>query len=568
MKHTLNPPFRISAMIVVMALAAVSCGPRPLILDTDWWTDVDDAMAIRLALAADEKRQIRLEGICVDAVRETSIPSLRAFLQMEGRGDIALGADFEAADYNGTPCYHDFLIGACADASGAPAMPCVEFYRGLLSHSLRKVDIVAVGYPNALAQLLAADPDLVRRKVRHLWMMAGKYPDGTENNFTRTARSREAGAAMMDGWPTPVTFLGFEVGCDVLCGASLDRADILHRVIRLHQKSGVRSSWDPLTMWMAVAGSPEACGFSTVSGRCEVDALTGANRFVPAPDAADRGSRRHAGQAPHRYVVAEHEPQWYAARLDAMLRKDVAQKPFHANHVIAHRGAWLHTGHPQNSLASFRAAAEMGCHGSECDVWFTAEDSLVIFHDAKRFGKAIEDTPYEELRAVPLANGEPIPTLREYIAAAREQTGTKLIIDIKTMREDERTIELALATDRVVHEMGIDDMTEYLGGCLPMVELMMKESDVPIAYLGRWQQDLPECSPESVRSRGLTHLDYEDQQYKKHLEWIEEFKSMGCHLNAWAINSEEDILWCLRCGFDYITTNEPELVLELEKRQR
>lgn len=37
---------------------------------------------------------------------------------------------------------------------------------------------------------------------------------------------------------------------------------------------------------------------------------------------------------------------------------------FNDNQVIAHRGAWKNTGHPQNSLASFRAAAEMGCHGS------------------------------------------------------------------------------------------------------------------------------------------------------------------------------------------------------------
>ena len=43
-----------------------------------------------------------------------------------------------------------------------------------------------------------------------------------------------------------------------------------------------------------------------------------------------------------------------------------ANRPhFHENQVIAHRGAWKNTGHPQNSLASFRAAAEMGCHGSE-----------------------------------------------------------------------------------------------------------------------------------------------------------------------------------------------------------
>lgn len=331
MIHSVRNPIRLSAILLMMVLAAVSCGPRPVILDTDWWTDVDDAMAVRLALRADERDEIRLMGICVDAVRETSIPSLRAFLQLEGRPEILLGADFDAVDYNGVPCYHDLLISAAGGMDAAAAGPCADFYRRILSHSRRKVDIVAVGYPNALAGLLASDPDLVRRKVRHLWMMAGRYPAGAENNFTRTARSREAGAAIVSGWPTPVTFLGFEAGCDVLCGASLAQDDILHRVICRHQRSGVRSSWDPLTLWMAILDSPEAAGFSTVTGRCRLDPQTGANSFEPF------------AAGPHRYVVAEHEPAWYAARLDSLLQ---SEPHFHDNHVIAHRGAWLNTGHP------------------------------------------------------------------------------------------------------------------------------------------------------------------------------------------------------------------------------
>ena len=70
---------------------------------------------------------------------------------------------------------------------------------------------------------------------------------------------------------------------------------------------------------------------------------------------------------------------------------------FHDNHVIAHRGAWKDTGLPQNSLASFRAAAEMGCHGSECDVWLSADDSLVVYHDAERGGKRIDEMTYAEV---------------------------------------------------------------------------------------------------------------------------------------------------------------------------
>ena len=98
-----------------------------------------------------------------------------------------------------------------------------------------------------------------------------------------------------------------------------------------------------------------------------------------------------------------------------------ASAGWNKNPVIAHRGAWKNTGCPQNSLASFRAAAAMGCHGSECDVWLTPDDSLVVFHDSRRNGKLIEETPYAELRAKPLSNGEPIPTLREYLTEVMKQ---------------------------------------------------------------------------------------------------------------------------------------------------
>ena len=129
---------------------------------------------------------------------------------------------------------------------------------------------------------------------------------------------------------------------------------------------------------------------------------------------------------------------------------------FNDNQVIAHRGAWKKTGHPQNSLASFRAAAEMGCHGSECDVHLTADDSLVINHDPTYNGLEIQNATYAELVATPLPNGEKLPTLREYITVAKEQTGTKLIIDVKNIGTREHSIKIGVETARLVQEMAAE----------------------------------------------------------------------------------------------------------------
>ena len=92
-----------------------------------------------------------------------------------------------------------------------------------------------------------------------------------------------------------------------------------------------------------------------------------------------------------------------------------AQTSFAKNKVIAHRGAWKAQGLPQNSLASLREAIRLGCEGSEFDVWMTADEVLVVNHDGDFMGMEIEHSTYQQLLAQKLPNGEPIPTLREYL---------------------------------------------------------------------------------------------------------------------------------------------------------
>lgn len=304
-------------LCLAFGLSASASKPRRIILDTDWWTDVDDAACVRMLTRAHRAGKIRLAGICVDAVRETSLPSLSSFLDYEGCPEIPLGADWEATDYNGTPCYHQMLA-EYGEKTVSPrkAEDCVSFYRRLLSKVKGQVDILAVGYPNALARLLQSPADdfspldgreLVRRKVRHLCMMAGNYPQGKENNFTRTERSRKAGALLCREWPTEITFLGYDIGVDVLFGATLDADDLLHQVVCRLMPQGRRSSWDPLTAWMAILGDASAVGFGWVRGTNTVDDATGANVFVEAP----------AGK--HTYLVRLHDVSWYEARLDSLL---------------------------------------------------------------------------------------------------------------------------------------------------------------------------------------------------------------------------------------------------------
>lgn len=235
---------------------------------------------------------------------------------------------------------------------------------------------------------------------------------------------------------------------------------------------------------------------------------------------------------------------------------------FHKNCVVAHRGAWKEAGLPQNSLASWREAVRLGCHGSECDVHITADDSLVVFHNLTHHGLTIKDSKYADLIKYPLKNGEKIPTFREYLTEVMKQNRTKLIVDVKTMISDEYSIRLGREIVRVINEMGAMEWCEFLGSNIKALQDIQKTTGRRVAYLGKWREELPEMYPDKIKENGFEAVDYQHIFYYAHPEWIKTFKKRGIHLNAWTVNKEEDMDWFLKRKFDYITTDYPGLLLK------
>lgn len=50
------------------------------------------------------------------------------------------------------------------------------------------------------------------------------------------------------------------------------------------------------------------------------------------------------------------------------------------NNIVAHRGGAAECNAPDNSLASLRYAIEQGCYASECDIYWTKDDNVVVAH--------------------------------------------------------------------------------------------------------------------------------------------------------------------------------------------
>ncbi len=243
-----------------------------------------------------------------------------------------------------------------------------------------------------------------------------------------------------------------------------------------------------------------------------------------------------------------------------------AAMQFSKNPVVAHRGAWTKNNLPENSVASLQQAVQLQCTGSEFDVWMTADDSLVIHHDPEINKTAIETTTFETLRLNRLSNGEPLPALREYLAAGLQNNNTtRLVLEIKPSRISKARGEaVAEKVVQLVHASGAARQTVYISFDYDILKRIHAVDATAITqYLAG------DKSPAELAAGGINGADYHYSVFKKNPGWISEAKKLHLILNAWTVNEAADMQWLLDNGFDFITTNEPELLLEiLQQRNR
>ena len=139
-----------------------------------------------------------------------------------------------------------------------------------------------------------------------------------------------------------------------------------------------------------------------------------------------------------------------------------------------------------------RGAIALGLYGSECDIYWTKDDNVIIAHaDSNCKINNLypwENTVAELRRGGVLSNGEILPTLEEYIkVAALEGKCTKLILDIKNITAPS-TISAATRAQycikackraiEIAQSFGAEDYIEFIctgnetvmTGCAPLCE--------------------------------------------------------------------------------------------------
>jgi glycerophosphoryl diester phosphodiesterase len=235
----------------------------------------------------------------------------------------------------------------------------------------------------------------------------------------------------------------------------------------------------------------------------------------------------------------------------------ILKDQFVRNKVIAHRGAWKHTGATENSLASLNHAVDLGCSGSEFDVHMSSDSVLFIHHDPIIQGLKIEETSSEKLGQLKLDNGEIFPTLEAYLSAGLKQHKTRLILEIKpSVISKARAIDLTHKVLDLVTKMHAEAWVDYISFDYDVCKEVIKMAPyAKVSYLNG------DKTPAELAAEHFYGFDYYLKVLRAHPEWIKEAKALNLDVNVWTVNEEADMDFFLQEGANVLTTNEPELLL-------
>ena len=215
-------------------------------------------------------------------------------------------------------------------------------------------------------------------------------------------------------------------------------------------------------------------------------------------------------------------------------------------YVIAHRGSYMYHGLPENSRASLLEALSLQIYGTEFDVRQTKDGELVISHDGSFNGMDIAETSYDELSKYKLANGEVIPTLRDFFTIYKGALSSKILfVELKDC-DVKKVVDL-------VKEFDIHNNIKYISFnktyCDQLVHLDLGKF---VLYLGG------DLSPIEVKNEGYSGISYQESAFISHPDWLKEAHDLGLVVCVWPINNLEKMRYFINKDV-LISTDYPYL---------
>ena len=210
---------------------------KNILLDTDLSSDCDDAGALAVLHSFANQGEARLLACVVNGRDEDASSGAAAWAinSYYGRGDIPVGTYHGEARETKSPYTLAIRERFAPDYPRDLQLPAAtEVYRhALAATDDGSVTIASIGFFHNLRDLLDSEPDefsassgvdLARQKVKELIVMGGAFPSSSRPEFNFAwGGVTPITRAVLDKWPTPIIFSGYEIGSPIITGAALVR---------------------------------------------------------------------------------------------------------------------------------------------------------------------------------------------------------------------------------------------------------------------------------------------------------------------------------------------------------
>ena len=116
----------------------------------------------------------------------------------------------------------------------------------------------------------------------------------------------------------------------------------------------------------------------------------------------------------------------------------------------------------------------------------------------------------------------------------------------------------------MVKGMELEDRMEYITFSRHVAKefVRLAPKGTPVYYQ---EGDL---SPKELKEWGCTGPNYRLNVFRQHPEWIKEAHDLGLKVNVWTVDEAEEMKWLIEQKVDFITTNEPVVLLEELKKNK
>lgn len=234
--------------------------------------------------------------------------------------------------------------------------------------------------------------------------------------------------------------------------------------------------------------------------------------------------------------------------------------------VIGHRGAASRA--PENTLAGFRKAAELGSLWLECDVRLCQEDRPIVFHDdilaRTTDGRGpVGATPFHDLRSYdagsyfnPSYRGERIPTLEETLTLLQS---LRLGCDLEMKAEPGRERALAEVVARTIERQWSQDFTSLLVTSFAPLAIEAFAGAAPHIPRGYLTRALPldwQVRAERLRAAAVV-CDHTSLGFAN----VRSVRTAGYPLLAYTVNDVGRALELFEWGIQGVISDVPDAIL-------